>query len=259
MGDAGATWHDPRPAGDPLDRGGFADPPDRWSAGWHVTVVDETGSTNSDLLTLAGRGAPHRSVLAARHQTAGRGRLDRRWEAPPGANLLVSMLFREVPEHPNELTRRVALAAVDAVAVTAGVPARLKWPNDVLVDGAKLAGVLAQAGVVDGRVDHVVVGIGINVGWAPDGGARVGDGVHPLRLLGVLLEAYDALPADVHARYREALVTLGQRVRVERATDVLEGRAVDVEPDGRLVVVDACAVTHRLDTGDVVHLRPAAG
>lgn len=228
-----------------------------WPAGWHVTVVEETGSTNADLLAAAADGAPDRSVLAARHQTAGRGRLDRRWDAPPGANLLVSLLLRQVPDHPHELTQRIALAALDALDEVAGVRAGLKWPNDLLVDGAKIAGVLAQAGVVDGRVDHVVVGIGINVGWAPEGGARAGDGVDPLELLAALLRAFDSLPADVHDRYRERLVTLGQRVRVERPADVLEGRAVDVGRDGRLAVLDACAITHHVDTGDIVHLRPA--
>ena len=225
--------------------------------GWHVTVVEETGSTNTDLLAAAAEGAPDRSVLVARHQTAGRGRLDRQWTAPPGANLLVSLLFRDLPEHPHELTQRVALAAVDAIATVGGVRAGLKWPNDLLVDGAKIAGVLAQAGVADGRVDHVVVGIGINVGWAPEGAARVGEGVDPLDVLDELLRAYDALPADVHPTYRERLVTIGQTVRVERPTDVLVGRAVDVGRDGRLAVLDECAITHHIDTGDVVHLRPA--
>jgi BirA family biotin operon repressor/biotin-[acetyl-CoA-carboxylase] ligase len=226
-------------------------------ATWHVRVVDETGSTNTDLLAAASAGAPDRSVLVARHQTAGRGRLDRRWDAPPGANLLVSLLFRDLPPHLNELTQRVALAAADAVAATSGLRVGLKWPNDLLVDGAKLAGVLAQAGATGGAVDHVVVGIGINVGWAPEGGARVGDGVDPLELLHTMLRAFDALPADVHERYRSSLVTIGQRVRVERPTDVLEGRAVDVGRDGRLAVTDDAGVVHHLDTGDVVHLRPA--
>jgi BirA family biotin operon repressor/biotin-[acetyl-CoA-carboxylase] ligase len=176
--------------------------------------------------------------------------------APPGANLLVSVLFRTVPDHPHELTQRVALAALDAADRMAGVHAGLKWPNDLLVDGAKLAGVLAQAGVVDGRLDHVVVGIGVNVGWAPEGGARLGDGIDPLDVLGALLAAFDTLPADVHDRYRSALLTLGQQVRVERPADVLEGRAIDVGRDGRLAVLDACGITHHLDTGDVVHLRP---
>ncbi|MCB1001163.1 MAG: biotin--[acetyl-CoA-carboxylase] ligase [Acidimicrobiales bacterium] len=228
-----------------------------WPHGWHVQVVEVTGSTNTDLLAAAAAGAPDRAVLAARHQTAGRGRLDRRWEAPPGSNLLVSMLFRHLPQHVHELTQRVALAALDAVAEVGGVRAGLKWPNDLLVDGAKLAGVLAQAAVVDGRIDHVVVGIGINVGWAPDGGAMVGQGVDPLDVLVAMLRAHDALPADVYDRYRERLVTLGQRVRVERPADLVEGRAIDVGRDGRLAVLDACGITHHLDTGDVVHLRTA--
>jgi len=230
------------------------------SAIWHVEVVEETGSTNADLLAAAVAGAPDRSVLVARHQTAGRGRLDRRWDAPAGTNLLVSMLFRRLPDHVHELSQRVALAAADAVLAVGGVRAGLKWPNDLLVDGAKLAGVLAQAGAVDGRVDHVVVGIGVNVGWAPEGGARVSDGadpLDPLDLLRAMLAAYDALPADVHGRYRDALVTLGQRVRVERPADVIEGRAIDVGRDGRLAMLDDCGITHHLDTGDVIHLRPA--
>ena len=74
------------------------------SHGWHVRHVAETGSTNTDLLALTA--APDRSVLAAGHQTAGRGRLDRRWDAPPGTNLLVSFLFRTVPDDPGELLRR---------------------------------------------------------------------------------------------------------------------------------------------------------
>src|SRR6187431_3795401 len=78
-----------------------------WPAGWTVEHVAETGSTNADLLATAAA-RPDRSVLVADHQTAGRGRLDRRWEAPPGANLLVSILFHVVPHHPSELTRRVA-------------------------------------------------------------------------------------------------------------------------------------------------------
>jgi len=216
-----------------------------------------TGSTNADLLATAAD-RPDRSVLVARHQTAGRGRLDRRWEAPEGVNLLVSILFRDVPPHPSELTRRVALAAVDACREVAGVDVVLKWPNDLLVGDAKLAGILAER---NGAGD-VVVGMGLNVGWAPDGAARLGTPgtdaeVTPDAVLDALLAAYDALPADVHARYRASLGTLGRRVRIELPSGFLEGTATDVEPDGRLVVVDTCAITHRLAAGDVVHLRPA--
>jgi BirA family biotin operon repressor/biotin-[acetyl-CoA-carboxylase] ligase len=229
-----------------------------WPEGWRVRIVEETGSTNADLLAHATAGAPHRSVLAARHQTAGRGRLDRRWEAPAGANLLVSLLFRDVPEFPHELTQRVALAAARACHRMAGPEPELKWPNDLLLHGDKLAGVLAQsADTSDGRV--VVVGIGINVGWAPEGAAKVGDDVDPLDLLAALLAEFDGLPIDIRSTYREHLATIGQRVRVELAHGELVGRALDVEPDGRLVVLDDCGISHRFSTGDVVHLRSAEG
>lgn len=232
-----------------------AQPPDRWPAGWRVEVVDETGSTNADLLAAAAAGAPDRTVRMARHQTAGRGRLDRRWEAPPGVNLLVSLLFRPVVGPPHELVQRVGLAALAACERVAGVRALLKWPNDLLVDDRKLAGILAQSTTV-AEGTAVVVGIGLNIGWAPEGAARLGDGITPEAVLAELLRAFDALPADLHDLYRSRLGTIGRAVRVQRSDDsVVEGRAVDVEADGRLVVLDPCGVTHRIDTGDVTHLR----
>ncbi|MCU1360815.1 MAG: biotin--[acetyl-CoA-carboxylase] synthetase [Ilumatobacteraceae bacterium] len=232
-----------------------------------MQVVAETGSTNDDLLEAAKLGAPDRSVLATAHQTAGRGRLDRRWDAPPGTNLLVSLLFctlaDDPPGHLHELTQRVALSAVSAARSVAGVDATLKWPNDLLIGDRKLAGMLAQAAtVVDpqtGRhsIGHVVVGIGLNVGWCPDDGARLGDGVHPLDVLAAMLTAYDQLPDDVHPMYRATLGTLGRQVRVTLAgpQSDLVGRAIDVGRDGRLTVLDDCAISHHLDTGDIVHLR----
>ena len=224
-----------------------------WPLGWHVSVVQETGSTNADLLQAAAAGAPDRTVLMARHQSAGRGRLDRRWEAPAGENLLVSMLFRDVPQSPHVLTQRVGLAAISACQRVAGAKPMLKWPNDLLLGGAKLAGILAQASL--GTAPVVVVGIGLNIGWAPEGSACLGAGIAPLELLSALLAAYDELPADVWLQYRQHLGTLGRTVRVELPDGELEGRALDVEPDGRLVVVDECGITHRLAVGDVIHLR----
>ena len=224
------------------------------SATWRITTVAETGSTNADLLAAAASGAPDRSVLVAEHQTAGRGRLDRRWDAPAGTNLLVSLLFRDVPEQPHELTQRVALAAATACAETAGVSPTLKWPNDLLLDGRKLAGVLAQSG--GSGPEYVVVGIGLNVGWAPPDGSQTRRcGASRAAVLEAMLAAYDRLPADITELYRHALGTLGQSVRVELPGSTVVGRALDVLPDGRLVVLDECGITHRFDTGDVVHLR----
>jgi BirA family transcriptional regulator, biotin operon repressor / biotin---[acetyl-CoA-carboxylase] ligase len=222
-------------------------------ATWQITIVDETGSTNADLAAAAASGAANRSVLMARHQTSGKGRLDRRWEAPPGTNLLVSMLFRDVPEHPHQLTQRVALAASRACFKVAGVSPVLKWPNDLLLNERKLAGVLAQAGGTETK--YVVVGIGLNIGWAPEGAVRLGDGYDPVDVLDAMLVSYDDLPDDITDIYRTSLVTIGQSVRVELGGSEVVGRALDVLPDGRLVVLDECGITHRFDTGDIVHLR----
>jgi len=237
--------HGHPPAWQPLP---LADPSVAARGGWSVWHVAETGSTNADLLARAD--SPDRTVLVAGHQTAGRGRLDRIWDAPPGANLLTSILFTDVPEQPGDLTRAVGIAAIDAVAAVTGLAARLKWPNDVLLDGRKLAGILAQRA----PSGPVVAGIGLNVGWAPQGAARLGDGVEPLAILTELLRAFDA-PGDRHERYRELLDTLNRQVRVELPSGDLVGRAVDIDRDGTLVVIDECAITHHVDAGDVVHVR----
>ena len=118
-------------------------------------------------------GAPDRSVLRADFQSAGRGRLDRTWEAPRGANLLVSLLFRNVPEHIQSLTQVVVLAAAYVARNQCGVNAVLKWPNDILVNGEKLSGILSQAAPAgpEGKIPFVIAGLGLNLAWAPPGAA----------------------------------------------------------------------------------------
>ncbi|QQS24307.1 MAG: biotin--[acetyl-CoA-carboxylase] ligase [Actinomycetota bacterium] len=237
----------------------------QWPPGWTVRYVAETASTNADLLLAGAAGAPDRTVLAAGHQTAGRGRLDRRWEAPPGANLLVSILLRSVPARPQELTQRVALAAALATERLSGVRVELKWPNDLLVGERKLAGVLAElgrSGPADSRRTFVVVGLGLNVAWAPEGAACLGDGFVALDVLRALLaelDELDSLTTGIGAAYRERLATVGKEVRVvlPGEAEPIVGTAVSVEADGRLVVLDTLGVTHWVATGDVVHLRHA--
>jgi len=194
-----------------------------WPEGWDVRYVPETGSTNADLLAGLDLGrVGDRAVLAAGHQTAGKGRLDRRWDAPADTNLLMSVAFLEVPEHPVDLIRRVGLA---------------------------LCAVL-------------VVGMGVNVGWAPDGAARLSEldpDLSPDEVLRRVLGSYDELPADVTGLYRQRLLTLGAHVRAHLPDgSELVGRAVDIDPSGRLAVLDECAITHHLDAADVVHLRPTS-
>jgi len=235
-----------------------------WPTGWDVRHVAETGSTNADLIdaVIAGTAA-NRTVLATDHQTAGRGRLDRRWDAPPGANLLVSIVVAPVPAAPAEATHRVGLAAVGAARAFAdageAAVVGLKWPNDVLLGDRKMAGILAQR--VPDR-DAVVVGLGLNIGWAPEGAVALGAyssnrTATPAAVLSALLDEFDALPSDISTRYRDSLVTLGQWVRVELPGGAapLVGRAVAVDATGRLAVVDTDGTRHDLDVGDVVHVR----
>src|SRR5207244_4946287 len=113
------------------------------------------------------RGLPVGSVVVADQQTSGRGRLGRRWEAPPGSGLLASFVL---PVHP-----LASLAAGVAAARACGDSVRLKWPNDLLVDGRKLAGILVEV-----ASERALVGVGINLSWAPEGGAALGQSRDPL-------------------------------------------------------------------------------
>ena len=147
----------------------------------------------------------------------------------------------------------VALAGREAALAVGGVAADLKWPNDLLLDGRKLAGVLAET---DG--DAVVVGIGMNISAAPPGAAMLGEGVDRDAVLAALLDGLDRrYPdrwGDVASEYRAACATIGQSVRVELHDETFTGTAADVDDDGRLLVdVGVCLRT--VSAGDVVHLR----
>lgn len=203
----------------------------------------EVGSTNQRAAELAREGAADGVVVGADHQSAGRGRRGRVWESRPGSALLVSVILRPVPPL---VTLAAGVAAATACGDVAGVPVRLKWPNDVLsaAGGGKVGGILSEL-----IGDAAVVGLGLNLAWAPAGAACLGPDVDREALLGAWLAALDA-PGDVLARYRERCSTLGRRVRVELPGETVEGVADEVDDEGRLVV-DGRPIT----AGDVVHLR----
>lgn len=247
-----------------------------------VRWVPETGSTNADLLAEAHAGAADGVVLVADHQTAGRGRLDRRWVAPPGSSLLVSVLLRPAlsPGEVHLTSTAMALSAAVACEVSAGVSPVLKWPNDLLEpDGdRKLGGLLAESVVRGDAVDAVVVGLGLNVDWPPEPPEelagisvalnhltdRAPDRVTLLAALLRDLERTTALLRSPEGRsdlvdlYRRRCGTLGRRVRVERADGVIAGEAVALAGGGRLVV-EAKGEQHEVDVGDVIHLRDLEG
>lgn len=236
---------------------------------FRILRVSVTGSTNADLLARARAGEPAGLVLLADHQTAGRGRLDRRWEAPPGANVLASVLLR--PTRPVDRwfhsTLALGLAVVGACR-SVGLDVSLKWPNDVLVRDAKLAGILAEA---DGR-GALVIGLGCNVGWPlgdemPGATSLAAHGVEcsPADFLDLVLDRFDDTTPDLLERYRSCCATIGRRVHVDLPNgDAVDGLATGVDDDGLLVVQVAneltsagapALVTRRYAVGDVVHAR----
>jgi BirA family transcriptional regulator, biotin operon repressor / biotin---[acetyl-CoA-carboxylase] ligase len=256
----------------PLDvaalRGRLIQPGGLWR---EIRVLPETGSTNADLLAEARAGAAEGLVLVAEAQTAGRGRLGRSWVSPPRAALTCSVLLRPDRVRPAQrgwlpLLTGVAVAA--ALRDEAAVPARLKWPNDVLVDGRKIAGILAEA-----HGGAIVTGFGLNVTLTraelPVPAATsllLADAATTdrERLLAAVLtrlaRGYQAWAADpdaawLRAEYLNWCATIGQLVRVELpGGGLLTGTAVDVEATGRLAVQTPSGL-ELVGTGDVVHLR----
>jgi BirA family transcriptional regulator, biotin operon repressor / biotin---[acetyl-CoA-carboxylase] ligase len=244
-----------------------------WEGEWDVHWLDEVDSTNTYVLHRAHQGAEQGFVVVADHQTAGRGRLGRRWESPPGANLLASILLRPDcgPDDVHLCTAAVALAGADACRAVAGVEAMLKWPNDLYVGDAKLAGVLADADFAGERPTAVVVGIGINVAWAgpPEVAGTCLDQLGPgapfdrrTLLQRVLDSLGERLPLldDAAGRRRLAdevrarCATLGRQVRVVLPDSEITGLATAIDDAGHLVL-DTAEGPRRISAGDVVYLR----
>jgi len=238
-------------------------------APFDVEFHDETDSTNRRARDLAAEGAEDVVVLA-RRQTGGRGRLDREWSSPEGGVYGSLLLRPALPPAEVPVYTLAAAVATARAAREAGVEARIKWPNDVLVgtdDGErKLAGILTEMEGEADRVSWVVVGIGVNVNTAPEDlppeatSIRAHAGAVERRVfVQRLLEAFDELRSDpetVLPEWREYATTPGRRVRVETPSGEVVGDAVDIEYPGTLVV-ETDEGTRRVHAGDCEHLRPA--
>ena len=224
---------------------------------------DRIGSTNTYALDAARGGAPEGLIVVADEQTAGRGRLGRRWESPAGASLLVSVLLRPARALPQRSSMATALALGDAVHAICGFEPRLKWPNDLVVRDRKLAGILAES-----DREAIVVGAGCNVNWtamppelaniATSCALEAGRTIDRVELLIRFAHELDAILSDLEGiseAYRARLDTLGRHVRVERSDSELEGVAVDIDSEGALIVETIDGVRRRISAGDVVHLR----
>ncbi|MFE2945168.1 biotin--[acetyl-CoA-carboxylase] ligase [Streptomyces sp. NPDC059255] len=268
------------PLGPRALRRGLILPGGLWTS---LDVVEATGSTNTDLAARAAAGAAEGAVLVAEEQTAGRGRLDRRWSAPARSGIFFSVLLRPGPGVPAErlgwLPLLTGVAVATGLARAAGVDTSLKWPNDLLVtvDGEerKAGGILAERA----GADAVVVGVGLNVSLRADelpvptaGSLALANAVSLDRetLLRAVLRSLerwyglwreaggDPVASRLQETYAAGCATLGRRVRAELPGGrELVGEAVAVDGDGRLVVETDDGGRHPVGAGDIVHVRGA--
>ena len=238
-------------------------------------MIESTGSTNADLAAQALAGAPDGTVLVARHQTAGRGRFDRRWEAPPGAALATSVLVRT--DRP--MIDWTWLPLVTGVAVLRGIRAvapgaelELKWPNDVLVTGerapGKLCGILCERHETPtGPV--AIIGFGLNTTLTREqlpvptatSLTLAGIDADPMEVLAAILEELDGLLTSweqrghVREAYTQACGSIGTALTVHVSeTDRVRGVGESIDETGRLVVRTEGGL-RTFSAGDVVHLR----
>jgi BirA family transcriptional regulator, biotin operon repressor / biotin---[acetyl-CoA-carboxylase] ligase len=259
------------------------------SLGQRLSVLREVSSTNSELMRLAQTGAEHGTVVVAESQTAGRGRQMRNWFSPPGMNLYASVLVRPaklnlpVADWLGWVPLTTAIAGTESIQQIAGLRLSLKWPNDLLLHGRKIGGILCESGPDQPRHPFVVIGLGLNVNaplrifppeLAPIAGSLIENTGQPVdrnrllaQFLGDLEEALDELaavgPRRLHRVYTSRCATIGKRVRV----DVGEhrewvGGAVAIGLDGALHVRPSGTAPDssprpivEVRAADVVHLR----
>ncbi len=232
-----------------------------------VQFDEVTGSTNATALELAEAGAPEWTLVAARHQTAGRGRMGRQWADEPDRALLFSLVLRPnvSAERAGLLPLAVGLCMARACGEACGADVGCKWPNDLLLGDGKVGGILAESKVAGGTVEYVVIGIGVNLRDSPrniPGAAGLG-GCDGAALLTAFLSEFRRLYRPSHPAfagavvggYREVCRTLGRIVRARSVEgNAVEGAAVDVDDHGDLVV-ETDSGLETVAFGDVAHLE----
>ena len=231
--------------------------------GWTLVALDSVGSTNDEAARLADAGAPEGTVVWSREQTGGRGRRGRQWASPAG-NLYTSTVLRPDCAAPRaaELGFVAALAVADIVP--AGRPLRVKWPNDVLIEGGKVAGILLESAVGQtGRVQHVVAGIGVNVGFAPQlpemryRGAALGGSVEAAveKLTAALAVRLAEWRRDGFETVRAAWLAkagpIGAEVDVKLGEELVHGRFAGLDREGALLL-ETAAGPRKIVSGELL-------
>lgn len=243
--------------------------------GQHVYVLDEVDSTNSYALELAEQGAVEGTIVLAERQMAGRGRLGRTFASPPGG-LYLSIVVRErlAARDVPFVTLLSGIAAARAIREVTGLPAQIKWPNDILVRGKKVCGILNESRFSGDKIDFIVIGIGMNVNTSLEAfppevqevastlKREMGTEVDRLSLLKALLGNVEELLEAYRSGEEQATIqqwvalscTVGRRVSVRSQRGLVEGMALGIDRSGALVIETAGGKEERVVTGDVTLL-----
>jgi BirA family biotin operon repressor/biotin-[acetyl-CoA-carboxylase] ligase len=238
--------------------------------GQQAVCLDSVGSTNDVAKRLAQEGAPEGTLVVAEEQTTGRGRHGRRWFAPRGSSLLLSLVFRPplTPVMLPQLLMASSVAVAEAIEHSTALPVRLKWPNDILVRGKKAGGILIEAGFSGQSLDYAVVGIGLNVNLDPTGipeivnsatslSVELGRRVPRLELLRALLRSlereYLVLKGgeSPYARWAARVAHVGQEIKVNTPWGLERGRLDRIDEDGTLFLRREDGTETRITVGDV--------
>lgn len=238
----------------------------------NIIFHETLSSTNTLAKNLGARGAPEGTLVLTEKQTAGRGRMGRRWLSPANANLLFSVLLRPVLEAEQvfSLTMVFALAIIDGLKKISGVSPVIKWPNDLYLAGGKLAGILTEFSVVGRSVEYVVFGLGLNVNWNPaekEGTgypatsilAEAGKRVSRTDLLVEILKRFEAYSGEAvsgrlggfYKRWNERSMLLGKGVEIETANGRISGKASRIDRKGAIIILDEHGHEQRVLSGDV--------
>lgn len=241
--------------------------------GKKVVYADTVSSTMDAAFRLGMEGAVEGTLVCAEGQTKGKGRLGRHWNSPKGKGIYMSVILRPSmpPADAAQLTLLAAVAVCEALARVSGVAACIKWPNDILVENRKLAGILTELSAETDRVRFVVIGIGVNVntplGALPDQATSLKEETQrKISRVEVLQEIlcgletwYERLKkqgfAPVIERWKELSSTLGKRVRLVDAGGEMEGEAVDLDRTGGLMIRNDAGLIVSKTAGDVVQVR----
>jgi BirA family biotin operon repressor/biotin-[acetyl-CoA-carboxylase] ligase len=248
---------------------------DTESFGRNIVYFNKVDSTNIVARKLAEEGAEHGTVVVAEEQTAGRGRLGRNWKSSLGTGIWMTVIMRPqiIPAEAPKITLTSAVAVAEAISECSTLSPKIKWPNDIMINGKKVCGILTEIKADIDCIHYVVVGIGININQEsfPDELAQTATSLRiegektyeRVKIAGMMLNQLekwylslmDKGFGEIRDRWKEYSINLGRHVYVNNMKEAIEGIAVDIDQNGFLVVKDATGTVHTISAGDVTLRR----